>query len=262
MKSTPCINCDHEVTGNYCQYCGQRNDVKRITLKEGWNDFWSRLYGFDGMFPRTLRDLSLRPGTVAREFIKGNRTRYYGPVGYFFLMITVMFLTSSLLNIDFIEFLRNSGRLTVKGQEQFIQLVYQKVSDNLKLFSFTIILIQGFCSRYLFFRISGYNYVEHLVLPLYTQGHIYWVSIVSLIVYAVTGSFLSPIFFTVLSIGFTCYAYSNFFAHNKPLKSFLKGLGLVLTSQLIFSLVIAFIFLVLVLMNEELRELIQLPNKQ
>jgi len=57
-----------------------------------YHDFQARIYGLDGMFPRTLRDVTLRPGQASRTFIQGNRVKYYGPVGYFFLMITVLLL--------------------------------------------------------------------------------------------------------------------------------------------------------------------------
>lgn len=111
-SSKNCINCQQEVSDNYCSHCGQRTHVKRISLREGWNDFWARVYGFDGMFPNTLRDLTLRPGVAARIFISGNRVKYYGPVGYFFLMITVFLLLLDLLNIELADFLKEMGTTT------------------------------------------------------------------------------------------------------------------------------------------------------
>jgi hypothetical protein len=104
-----CINCSSEVTSIFCPTCGQRQTVKRLSVKEGWNDFWARVYGFDGMFPRTLRDLTIRPGEVSRKYIKGNRVAYYGPVGYFFLMVTLMYIVASVLNIDLVEFMKSAG---------------------------------------------------------------------------------------------------------------------------------------------------------
>src|SRR5688572_4844803 len=98
-----CINCSTESDGKYCPTCGQRMTVKRISFREGFYDFGARIYGFDSQFPRTLRDLTIRPGVAAKRFIEGNRAMYYGPVGYYFLMITVMFLVASILGIDFTE---------------------------------------------------------------------------------------------------------------------------------------------------------------
>lgn len=166
-----CINCGAEGTGKYCDQCGQRKQVKRINFKEAWFDFWARIYGFDGMFPRTLVDLTLRPGFAATAYIKGNRARYYGPVGYFFLMITLLYLVASLLSIDIMDFMKNASNSGLQpeikqgsGQEKFMQETMALVSDNLKLVSFIFVPLQAFCARYLFFRKSGYNFLEHTIL--------------------------------------------------------------------------------------------------
>src|SRR6187397_2984313 len=98
-----CLNCRQPVTSRYCGSCGQSNPPKRLNLKTLWFDFQSRVYGFDGMFPRTLKDLTLRPGAVTRSYISGNRVLYYGPVGYFFIMITVYLLLASLIDVDLSE---------------------------------------------------------------------------------------------------------------------------------------------------------------
>jgi hypothetical protein len=64
---TTCINCNANVETPYCPACGQPNPPKKISIKNVWNDFVSRTYGFDGMFPRTIRDLTIRPGAAANR---------------------------------------------------------------------------------------------------------------------------------------------------------------------------------------------------
>src|SRR5687767_3690324 len=139
-----CINCSQEVTGNFCNHCGQRTNVKRINFKEGWIDFWSRVYGFDGMFPRTLRDLTIRPGVVAQKIIDGNRALYYGPVGYFFLMITLFLLALSFMDMSFMEFMKGMQTYVPgenKGSE-FQNEMQEAIADNLKAFAFLQIPVQ------------------------------------------------------------------------------------------------------------------------
>lgn len=124
-----CTNCGQEAIEKFCPNCGQRTNVKRITFREGWFDFWSRVYGFDGMFPRTLRDLTIRPGKAARDYINGNRVKYYGPVGYFFLMITLFLVLAGMLDIDVRVFLsQNQGMIVEQpppgsNQEQFNRII-------------------------------------------------------------------------------------------------------------------------------------------
>ena len=69
----------------------------------------ARIYGFDGMFPPTLRDITIRPCVASRKYIEGNRVAYYGPVGYFFLMVTLIYIVASLFNIDLVEFMKSAS---------------------------------------------------------------------------------------------------------------------------------------------------------
>ncbi|MEQ1584801.1 MAG: DUF3667 domain-containing protein [Cyclobacteriaceae bacterium] len=264
-----CINCGDRITGNYCLSCGQRANVKRITFREGWNDFWARIYGFDGMFPRTLRDLTIRPGTATRRYLHGNRVAYYGPVGYFFLMITLLYLVASLLEISIVDFLKNSSSSNFQpepkqgsGQAKLMQSTFELVSDNLKLVSFIVIPIQAFCSRFLFFRKSGLNFTEHTVLPFYGLGHLYWLSIVSLVVYAIFGNFLPNWIQVVVAILYFSYAYSDLFQNQSRLRAMAKGFGVYISTQLLFGLLVAVLVILLVVFNSEVFEMLKPSNNR
>lgn len=63
-----CINCSKEIDSVFCPHCGQKNPIKKITIANIWSDFLSSVYGFDGMFPRTLKDLTIRLGEDARSY--------------------------------------------------------------------------------------------------------------------------------------------------------------------------------------------------
>lgn len=243
--------------------------MKRINFKEAWFDFWARIYGFDGLFPRTLIDLTLRPGFAAAEYIKGNRARYYGPVGYFFLMITLLYLAASLLSIDIIDFMKNASKSGLQpeikegsGQEKFMQQTIALVSDNLKLVTFIYIPLQAFCARYLFFRKSGLNFLEHTILPFFMQGHIYWVSIISLFVYFFSGSFLPNMISIVIAIGYFSYGYVNLHTYQPKWLAFLKGLGVYVISQLLFALLVAVVVFLVVAFNQEAFEMLKPSNNR
>ncbi|MBX2899997.1 MAG: DUF3667 domain-containing protein [Cyclobacteriaceae bacterium] len=266
MEST-CINCGTVTSGTYCANCGQRVTVKRLSFREGWNDFWARIYGFDGMLPRTLRDLTIRPGKAAVKFIERNRVQYYGPVGYFFLMITLLYVVASLLGIDMVDFLKNAADTGLQkppkagsGQEKFMQETVRVVSDNMKVVSFIIVPIQAFCSRYIFFRKSNWNFIEHMVLPFYALGHLYWFSIASLIAFWLSGSFIPNWAQMILGIGYFSFAYANMFTYQNRVKAFLKGFGVYLVSQLALGLLIAIAIVVLLILNPEVFELLKPSN--
>lgn len=269
VSTARCINCDGELNGNFCSSCGQRTNVKKLSFREGWNDFWARIYGFDGMFPRTLRDLTIRPGKASRRFINGNRVAYYGPVGYFFLMITLLYLVASLLDINIIDFLKNGSASNFQpkpkqgsGQEKVMLSLFQLVSDNLKLVAFIAIPIQAFCARYIFFRSSGLNFIENTVLPFYTVGHLYWPSIVSLFIYSLTGNFLPNWLQLGVTISYFSYAYADLFQDQSRLKALAKGLGVYLTTQFLFGLLMAMIVILLVLISPEVFEMLKPSNNR
>lgn len=238
-----CINCNQEITGNYCSNCNQRASVKRITFKEGWYDFWARIYGFDGMFPRTLRDLTIRPGVAARRFIEGNRVLYYGPVGYFFLMITLMLLLYDIMGISFLDIMKATGQgmtqPSTQAQTVFMQKTLQAISENLKIFFFLFIPFQAFAARYIVFRKAGFNFIEHSILPFYVMGHDLWINIILGVIYAINGEYYTwTAFITFLYFG---YAYSTMMTYQSRVKAFFKGIGVWLVGYILLFLTISII---------------------
>ncbi len=262
MEAIKCINCGSDTTSKFCPECGQRTGVKRITFREGWNDFWARVYGFDGMFPNTLRDLTIKPGKASQLFIDGNRIKYYGPIGYFFLMITLLYLVGSLLDITIVEFMKSAGKsMSVtqakagSEQEKFGEMIVQYISDNLKLVTFLSIPLQAFTSRYLFFRKSNLNYFEHTILPFYVQGHIYWLSIFSLIIFSLSGTFMNAVISAFISLAYFGYGYADLFTYQSKVKAFFKGIGVYLTSQLLLMILLFFLLIAAILLFPEVREM-------
>jgi len=246
------------VVGKFCGECGQRSNVKRITLREGWDDFWSRVYGFDGTFPRTLRDLTLRPGHASRTFINGNRIMYYGPVGYFFLMITLYLLVMSMLSIDPIELVREvtSDIATAKpgsGQEKFNTDMAHWINENQRLVSFVFIPFLVFWVM-LLFRKSKLNFLEHSVMVLYTQGHIQWVNIIFLFVFKFTGYFLDFSLLLLLQFVYFCFGCVQLYDMYKPFSVVLRAIFsqvLYWVSLVLFATVV---LTVAIAMNPELIE--------
>lgn len=254
-----CINCNQEVSGNFCSNCSQRTTVKRITFKEGWYDFWARIYGFDGMFPRTFRDLTIRPGVAAKRFIDGNRVLYYGPVGYFFLMITLMLLLYDMMGISFLEVMKASGQSMAQPDTQsqsqavFVQKTFQVISDNIKIFFFLFIPFQAFSARYIFFRKAGLNFIEHSILPFYILGHDLWLNIVFGVIYAINGQYYTwTAFISFLYFG---YAYSTMMTYQSRVKAFFKGIAVWLVGYTLLILsfvVVAMVVTVIIgLMNPD-----------
>ncbi|MCU0420020.1 MAG: DUF3667 domain-containing protein [Cyclobacteriaceae bacterium] len=260
-----CQNCGTSIRGKFCTECGQRTTVKRLTWRDGWNDFWSRVYGFDGMFPRTLRDLTLRPGKAAREYINGVRVKYYGPVGYLFLMVTLFLLVASMLGISMAEFFGSQqagmGMEQSEGQAKFNKMLFEAISENMRLFSFCLIPFITLMAM-LFFRKSKLNFLEHSVMPLYLSGHIYWLSIITLFVFKITGQLyqlnMLGLLASLLMFGF---GYSQLISYQGKVKAFIKGVLAYLFGYLLFVIFFTVLTMVIVFTRPEFRELLVSPAK-
>jgi hypothetical protein len=266
MKNTgTCINCGHDVVSAYCPQCGQPHPPRKINLVNMYYDFQSRIYGFDGMFPRTFRDLTLRPGIVTKEFIKGNRIRYYGPVGYFFLMITFFLLILSMTSVSFYDFMvKTSSFSEVKphsGQEKFMQIFSGWITENMRIFSFLIIPINALTSK-LFFRKSGMNLLEHSILVFYTHGHIYWITILALLTFLIFGINPLSTVQTVLGLVLFSVGCMQLFNYQSKLKAFVKGLLSSILAYLIFILFIIVTLAVYLYLHPEFLEMIRPANNK
>jgi hypothetical protein len=258
-----CINCQQEVSGKFCSNCGQRSTVKRITFREGWNDFWSRVYGFDGMFPRTLRDLTIRPGKVAAQYIAGNRVQYYGPVGYFFLMLTLYILVTSALEIDMAEFSKAISPMgEIKdgtGQDQFNKGLMGWIQNNQRLLSFLFIPFYLFGAA-LFFRKSKLNLLEHSVLIFYTQGHYQWLSLVFIVIFKFTGEFVNIFVFAGSSALYYGLACAQLYTQYKKGWSVFRGILVHLFFWVILLFTTMVIMFIVLMLNPEMLEMMRPSN--
>jgi hypothetical protein len=249
-----CQNCSSESEGKFCPACGQRIDVKRITFREGWFDFWARIYGFDSMFPRTMRDLTLRPGVAAKRYIQGNRAMYYGPVGYYFLMITLMLLAASLLGIDFNEAMlgrtRDLGTGVPEGSPlSERQLEFQLlVLNNFRIFSFLLVFFYTLWLR-VFYRKSGYNILEHSVMPFFTMGHLYWLTIFDFILMAAFGKGLHMGFSMAISLLYFAYGAMTLYDYQSRVKVVLKAILAYVMGLMTFAVFIAVFTVIFILLR-------------
>jgi hypothetical protein len=237
-----CINCGSDENGKFCSNCSQRLAVKRITLKEGWYDFWARIYGFDGMLPRTLRDLTLRGGFAAREFIRGNRARYYGPVGYFFLMITIYLLWLSMIDLQLIDFVKkvnaDLGNTGGNVKREYMEAIQQSAVENFKLLSFMYVPFMALVSQRIMFRKQGLNFMEHSILPLFALGHWYWVMIVFAAILKFTGYLFPTPLEWFLNAMYFGWVYTTFVTDQSKIKLFFKGAGVYIFAFLLFIIAV------------------------
>lgn len=194
-----CINCGLEVDSKFCPNCGQKASVKRLNVPSLWMDFQSRIYGFDGVFPRTIKDLTLRPGYVTEQFIKGNRVSYVGPVGYFFLLVAISLLLMQITELDFYQMVKSTAPVDLEQtskQENFSKLMIDFVYANFRLFRFGLIPVTTVWI-WILYKKKDYNFIESSVPAFYAQGHLEIVFMVNILLLYFFGFHLNQLTFVI-----------------------------------------------------------------
>lgn len=241
-----CIRCNSEAPGKFCQECGQKQNIPRLTVRTFFEDFLNRIYGLDGAVPNTIIGLWKYPGRVCHEYINGVRGRYVGPVGYYFLMFTIYFILISVLDIDMSEYADTKGMNEAingtTGEEldaeklAFQEMVQTKVFNNLQYFTIAFFPLFAFWSKYLFKK-STFNFLEQMVFLFFTNAQMLFINMTSVTVYAMTG-FSSKVIVSCLGILYFGISGSLFYTHELTIKSSLKSILLYTLSFLTFFLIV------------------------
>ncbi|WP_408589241.1 DUF3667 domain-containing protein [Novosphingobium sp.] len=87
---TACLNCGTALIGAHCHACGQHAHVHR-TLGAFFHDLLHGVFHFEGKIWTTLPMLALRPGTLTRNYIDGQRARYVSPLALFLFCVFLLF---------------------------------------------------------------------------------------------------------------------------------------------------------------------------
>ena len=240
-----CLNCGADVEMNFCPRCGQTIHIHRYTVKHILHDFFHSFTHVDSGILFLIKELTIRPGTVAREYIEGKRKKYFSPMQYLLLGIAIVtFLSVNLqLGTGLI------GNYEVKGEslqnftEQFLPFFYKSYN----IFQFLTIPLTAFYS-WLFFRKSGFNYSENMILNTFLIGQrhlLYLIFIPFLYYFPENSRDIITVHMIIWSFYFI-YAYIQFFRPKKRIWSALKTIFIVwlfiMSQGLVMILIFIFIF--------------------
>jgi len=84
-----CANCETPLMGRYCYICGQNaDDHKRSIIHLAWEAVEGFLH-LDGRLLRTLPDLFVHPGRLARDYMDGRIARHVPPFRTFLVALLI-----------------------------------------------------------------------------------------------------------------------------------------------------------------------------
>ncbi len=252
-----CVNCGSTSEQNYCSNCGQKLAIKKLTWSSFLGELNQRVLGMDNKFARTVADLTIRPEKVVNAFIQGNRTRYIGPIGYFFILITLYVLLISMLDIDMVEFSNSINKSLLGDQAGNVkgQGFRRMVMNQMKALSF-VMMPFFILATYLLFLRKGYNFIETSVLVFYAFAHTFLLIIISLFAFKYSSWDMMQ-FNMVFTILFMSYAYARFYKGNK-IWIFIKGtMSYILGMLFLMIAVMAVTYILSLLFPDLIKELFQ-----
>lgn len=91
-KDSNCLNCGTNVTGKYCQNCGQENIEVKETFFQIVYHFIEDITHFDGKLIKTLKYLITKPGFLTKEYVSGKRASYIHPIRMYLFISAIFFL--------------------------------------------------------------------------------------------------------------------------------------------------------------------------
>ncbi|MEO9806314.1 MAG: DUF3667 domain-containing protein [Reichenbachiella sp.] len=245
MKS--CIQCGEPTSDNYCSKCGQKQNIQRLTLSSFFSDFFSRVYGLDGAFPRTVIGLTKNPALVAQEYIKGIRGKYVGPVGYYFLIFAILLLLIEISGYEVADYFPKTEEIsdsiidetgTTKNSEAKAlgRIIKSKIYSNLQYIAVLMVPFLGIWGS-IWFKKSKFNVLESTVFAFFILGQAIIFNIIGFLFFALSG-YKSLSIVNAVAIIYYTVCISLFYTESITFKSILKALvvyGSAFISFMIFT---------------------------
>jgi hypothetical protein len=153
-----CANCEAALQPgqSYCSACGQATHLGRLTLHEIGHEAMHALVHVDRSVLALLRDLVIRPGIVALDYVQGKRRQHFGP--FAFLVVVVALATALVALTGFSVVSASVPNRVADFLQHHVNLVF-----------FLQVPMTALACRAVAFN-RRFNVAEYLVLAAYTSG--------------------------------------------------------------------------------------------
>lgn len=172
MTKKSCLNCGHRISGEFCSHCGQKSDTARITpvlfIK---NDILGSIWHIEARFLNTLKEILIRPGITATNYISGKRIRYYN----FISLLLILFG----FNVIAFHLFINTANIDLQAEGSKTIDFFSKYSKATLLFLIPVLA----CNAWIVFRKIKFNLAEHFVIAT--------VSLIGILVFFLTDDLIS-----------------------------------------------------------------------
>ncbi len=165
--SNICKNCGTGSEFSFCPVCGQKLSVNKVTFRETFEELADSVFSVNAPLLNTIRELALSPGVLLRNYLKGQRKKYYKPVSFFLLTTVFYLVVRSLIGFD--PF-RNSMLVVQEGSTDSTVLTDARnyFLLNLNNFVFVFVFTLAIFLKLFFYR--RYSLAEFIAISFYVLG--------------------------------------------------------------------------------------------
>jgi hypothetical protein len=214
-----CLNCGASVNENqiYCSVCGQQTNTRRLKFRHIMGEIVHAFTHADKGFFYLIKELAIRPGSVAREYIEGKRKKYFNPFNFLLIVAAVY----AFFTIHFHVLDPYDANPVSRFLSHYSNLILILGTPLLSFFS------------WLFFKNSKMNFSESLVFNAFLIGEInlFYDLIVAPLVLAFKPYYAVFIgIYILIWVCYYCWACMYFF-QQPALSSVIKGILIIVLYQ-------------------------------
>lgn len=163
-----CKNCGHNTRAAYCSNCGQRSSVYKVTMRETFEDLADNLFSLSAPLVITIKNLFVNPGEILREYLEGQRKKYYKPISFFILTTAVYLFLRWSIGFD----IRGDINLDESAIEQvdpnMLNLAREFMFQNINSLAFFFVLTMSLMLKLFFYK--KYMLLEYVAVSFYLNG--------------------------------------------------------------------------------------------
>lgn len=228
--SDRCKNCSTPLMldQQFCSKCGAKRILNRLNTRNLLEDFTERFLNIENAFLRTFLALWTQPEDVINGYIDGLRKRYMSAFSYFAVALTLGSIYMFVFRHWFMDDVGNMNTLfqegfnfgalsadpqaqptAISGLEEIMEIIL----DYNSFFSFLLIPFYAIISKLVFWNYKQVNFIEHVVIYLYSYSQTQIVTSVLMILFgwSAMGQIIVSTLISALPFFYTAYVLYRVF---------------------------------------------------
>lgn len=198
-KPEICPNCEADLSGEYCNNCGQKKIHRQeFAVKHFTRQALNEITDLESnKIFKTLVALLFRPGLLAAEYLAGRKGKYVSPIRLYLTFSAIYFLfawgaLSDIRGGGSARAARNPVTIAMARErgvdpQVLADKVYQKAEKYAGTIRFMSVLISGLFLSLLYYSKKRF-YVEHLIFSLYYYSFDFFIKSIFALLFIVSAA--------------------------------------------------------------------------